>query len=93
MSPRLLNTLAMLCTGGGLIAGLIAFAATGRGIPALRLALEFWTAAGLIRLAGPPSWPQLGSAAAIVAVRQLISLGLRDSPLRRSSPAARAQPG
>lgn len=73
---------AALCTAAGVIAGLLAFAMTGQGVMALRLAVELWTAAGLLRLAGPPSWRALVGAAAILVLRQLLNLGLRHSPLR-----------
>lgn len=85
MSARVLGTLALVCTAGGVIAGLVALATTGKIVVALRLALELWTAAGLIRLAGPRSWQLLASAAAIVAIRQLIAVSLRYSPIRGTS--------
>jgi hypothetical protein len=76
---RLLESLALTCTAAGLVAGLLVLARTGKGLPALRVALDFWVAAGLLRLAGPPSWPALAGAAAVVALRQLLGLGLRAS--------------
>ncbi len=76
---QLLDTLALVCTAGGLLAGVVVLGRTGDGLLALRVALELWTAAGLLRLAGPPSWPRLAGAAAIVALRQLLGVGLRAS--------------
>jgi hypothetical protein len=75
----LLESLALACTAAGLVAGLVVLARTGRGLPALQVALDFWIAAGLLRLAGPPSWPALAGAAAVVALRQLLGWRLRAS--------------
>ncbi|MFI7427663.1 hypothetical protein ACIBPB_11825 [Micromonospora sp. NPDC049836] len=66
----------LACVAAGLLAGLIALATTRDGRLALRVALDLWLAAGLLRLALPPSLDQLLSAAAIIAVRQLVGLGL-----------------
>jgi hypothetical protein len=77
----LLESLALACTAAGLLAGLVVMARTGKGLLALAVALDLWTAAGLLRLAGPPSWARLAGAAAIIALRQLLGLGLRASSL------------
>jgi len=47
------------------------------------MALDLWTAAGLLRLSGAPDTRRLLSAASIVAVRQVVARGLR-SPAFRS---------
>lgn len=39
---------------------------------ALPVALELWTAAGLLRLSGTPSWSRVATAATVVAVRHMI---------------------
>ena len=75
----LLEALALSCTAAGFLAGLVVLARTGDGLLALRVALDLWTAAALLRLAGPPSWSWLGGAAAIIALRELLGLGLRAS--------------
>ena len=41
---------------------------------ALRLALEFWMAAALLRLSASPSWSALAVAAAIVGIRSLVQI-------------------
>ncbi len=74
----------LACVAAGLIAGVVALAVARDGRVALRVALDLWLAAGLLRLALPPSWDQLLSAAAIIAVRQLVGLGLTP---RRGTPA------
>lgn len=43
---------------------------------ALALLLDFFTAAALLRLAAPPSWPAIGAAALTIAIRQLASRAL-----------------
>jgi Protein of unknown function (DUF1622) len=74
------QTLALLCTAGGLVVGLVVVIATREGLVALRIALEFWTAAGLLRLSGAASWRELAAAAAIVGLRQLLNLALGTAP-------------
>lgn len=50
---------------------------------ALAVLLEFLLAAGLLRLADHPTYRSLATAAAIVVVRKLVTIGLR-----RGTPAA-----
>jgi hypothetical protein len=40
----------------------------------LPITLELWTAAGLLRLCGEPSWSRIAAAASVIAVRRLIML-------------------
>lgn len=72
-----LTEAALLCTAAGILAGLAVVLSTGEGKLALRVALELWLAAGLLRLAGTPSVSSIATAASILAVRQLVGLGLR----------------
>ncbi|HUM11804.1 MAG TPA: DUF1622 domain-containing protein [Myxococcaceae bacterium] len=68
-----LDTAALAVTAAGLLALL---AAPVHGwYPALRLALEFWIGAGLLRLSSSPSWSALAVAAAIISVRVMVQLG------------------
>jgi uncharacterized membrane protein len=53
--------------------------------PAMRLALEFWTGAGLLHLSSSPSWSALGVVAAITGVRHLVQLA-GDRTMRRARP-------
>lgn len=64
---------ALICVVAGLVAGLVALLAVRDPRLALRIALDLWLAAGLLRLAQPPSWQSLLAAAAIVAIRQLVT--------------------
>ncbi len=68
-----LATAALAMTAGGVLTLLSAPVHGWR--PAIRLALEFWTGAGLLNLSAAPGWPALGVAAAIIAIRQLVQLG------------------
>lgn len=58
--------------------------ATRRPVLSVATALEFFLAAGLLRLSGEPSWDGLAEAAAIIALRRLsrIALGQVDRGLR-----------
>jgi len=67
---------ALIVTAAGLIVALVALARTRRARLALALLLDFFTAAALLRLSAPPSWPALGAAALIIAIRQLASHAL-----------------
>ena len=86
MSPDLVRFLALLCTTGGLISGVIVLATVRRPLIALQVAIDFWVAAGMLRLSGRPSWEAIVGAAGILLLRQLITFTLRHSPLRTSEP-------
>ena len=68
---------ALAITGAALVAGLLALAVTGKALLAVKILLDLLLAAGLLRLTGDPSWPTISTAAAIVALRRLIGVGLR----------------
>jgi hypothetical protein len=71
------HTAALVVTAAGLVVAAVALART-RQIPlSLALLLDFFTAASLLRLAGPPTWSALGTAALTIAIRQLASRSLR----------------
>lgn len=67
---------AFLVTAAGLLVAAVALARTRRVPLALALLLDFLTAAVLLRLVGPLTWPVLGAAALIIVVRQLASRAL-----------------
>jgi hypothetical protein len=75
------DQLAVLCVALGVSAGAAVLLATRQALFAIRVAVDFWVAAGLIRLTGDVTWSTLASAAGIVAIRQLLNLALRLSPL------------
>jgi hypothetical protein len=67
---------ALIVTAGGLIVAAVTLARTRQARLALALLLDFFTAAALLHLAAPPSWPALGAAALTIAIRQLASCAL-----------------
>lgn len=89
---EVIEEMALVCTTAGLIAGLLVLVRTRAVVGAVQVALEFWTAAGLLRLSSSGTWSAVGTAAAVVALRQLIGFGLRRSagPLGRPAHLALA---
>ena len=67
---------ALLVTAAGLIVAAVTLVRTRRARLALALLLDFFTAAALLRLAAPPTWPALGAAALTIVIRQLASRAL-----------------
>jgi hypothetical protein len=78
----LLAYAALACVAAGLVIGAVTLVIGGGVRTALQVALDFWLAAGLLRLGGPPGWPPLLVAAAIVVVRRLAASALRRPTLR-----------
>ena len=73
---------ALLVTAAGLVVAALALART-RQIPlSLALLLDFFTAAGLLRLVGPLTWSRLATVALTITIRQLASHGLRAAQAR-----------
>ncbi len=83
----LLEQLAVLCTAAGLVAGGLTLASVRNGRVALRVALELWTAASMLRLAGSTSWQALGAAAVVLAVRQLVTRNLASASVGFTRPS------
>ena len=71
-----LDLAALLVVGAARVAAAAVLASSRQPREALAVLLEFLTAAGLLRLAGTPSWSSLLTAAVIIALRRLISAGL-----------------
>jgi hypothetical protein len=68
---------ALACVAAGILVAALIVLTTGNGWLALRVALDFWLAAGLLRLGQVPGWEPLLSAALIIAIRQLAGRALR----------------
>ena len=68
---------ALACVAAGVLVAALTVLTTGNGWLALRVALDFWLAAGLLRLGQVPGWEPLLSAALIIANRQLAGRALR----------------
>jgi hypothetical protein len=77
--PTVSRDAALLVTAAGLVVAAVAVARTRQARLALALLLDFFTAAALLRLAAPPTWPALGAAALTIVIRQLASRGLAAS--------------
>jgi hypothetical protein len=90
VSTELVRFLALLCTTGGLISGLIVLVTVRRPVLALQVAIDFWVAAGLLRLTGRPSCEAIVGAAGILALRQVITFTLRHSPRGSDGPVTTA---
>jgi hypothetical protein len=67
---------ALLTAAAGLVVATMALVRTRRISLSLALLLDFFTAASLLRLVGPLTWPVLGTAALTIVIRQLASRGL-----------------
>jgi hypothetical protein len=67
---------ALLTAAAGLVVATVALVRTRRISLSLALLLDFFTAASLLRLVGPLTWPVLGTAALAIVIRQLASRGL-----------------
>jgi hypothetical protein len=81
----IIHDAALLVTAAGVVVGGLALAKT-RQIPlSLAVLLDFFTAAGLLRLVGPPTWSRLATVALTITVRQLASRGLRAAQAGRVS--------
>ncbi len=77
MPGPVVDTLALAVTAAGLLAAAGVLAASRRPLFALKVLLDFLLAAGLLRLTGQPGWTAIATAAAVVAIRRLLGVGLR----------------
>jgi hypothetical protein len=82
----------LACVAAGLISGALALIVARDIRVALRVALDLWLAAGLLRLALPSTAAQLLGAAAIILVRQLVGVALRRPAARESGATPPAGP-
>lgn len=73
----LLEYASLICVAAGLICGSLALLVSRRVLVALRVALDFWLAASLLRLVEPAAATYLLGTAMIIAVRQLVVAVLR----------------
>lgn len=73
----LLTGAALAMAAAGLVAAAVTAAAARRPLLGVKVLLDFLLAAGLLRLTGDPAWTTVATAAAVVAVRRLVGLGLR----------------
>ena len=73
---EVLQTGALVCTLLGLVSAAAVLLRSRDGRLCLKVLLEFLVAAGLLRLADDPTWRAILTAAAVIAIRRLVSLGL-----------------
>ena len=78
----LVDALSVLVAAAGVLVAMLVFGRTRDVREALRSALDMWTAAGALHLAAASTWSAVGSAAAIVVVRKLASVGLSRARVR-----------
>ncbi|MBW3581007.1 MAG: hypothetical protein KY447_08205 [Actinobacteria bacterium] len=71
--------LAAATAAADVVAVCLAAVAGGRRRDGLRMGLDLWVAAGLLRLGAEVGWNTVAAAASVVAVRQLAGYGLRHS--------------
>ena len=72
-----IHAIALVVAAAGLAVTAVALVRTRQLLLPLAILLDFLTAASLLRLAGPPSWPVLGGAALTIAIRQLATRSVR----------------
>ena len=68
-----------LCVLAGLVAGAAVLVSVRQPTVALAVALELWTAAGLLRLTGAPTIEAVATAAGVLVVRRLVVVSLHRS--------------
>ncbi|UQU62611.1 hypothetical protein COUCH_26730 [Couchioplanes caeruleus] len=74
-----IHAAALWCVAAGLLAGAVVTVSARDGRAGLRVALDFWLAAGLLNLSFARDWGPPLVAALVLAVRQTAGLGLRHS--------------
>jgi hypothetical protein len=85
-----LDSISLGLAGAGMLVLLLGSTFGTSWRAAIPVTVEVWTAAGLLRLAGEPSWTRIATAAAIIAVRRLIVSRAPAATRRRRRAAARA---
>lgn len=87
---RVVDSLAVAITGAGALSAAIVLARTRSGVLALGVLLDLFTAAGLVRLTGPPNLARTATAALVILIRHVAVYGL--GVTRRADVAAVARP-
>ena len=71
------DALALVCVAAGIACFLVGTGRTARVRTGLPMMLDLFTAAGLLRLSGAPDLRALAVTAIVIAVRKLVTRGLR----------------
>lgn len=74
--PELVNFAALSVTAMGLIVVVSSFA-QNRKLSHIPMALDFWTAAGLLRLSGTFEWQIIIMTVTFISIRKITSLSLK----------------
>lgn len=86
---RVVDSLAVAITGAGALSAAIVLARTRSGVLALGVLLDLFTAAGLVRLTGPPNLARTATAALVILIRHVAVYGLSASRRSDRGPATR----
>jgi uncharacterized membrane protein len=78
----LTHAAAVCCVAAGLVAGAAVALSAREGLLGLRVALDFWLAAGLLNLSRATGWEALLVTALIIAVRQTVGMSLRHTSVQ-----------
>lgn len=70
--PAVLHWLSLALAGAGSLVVVLSFSLLARWWAGIPVAMELWTAAGLLNLAGEPDWTRIATAAVIISIRKLI---------------------
>ncbi|HLL32471.1 MAG TPA: hypothetical protein VK545_00950 [Streptomyces sp.] len=81
---EILTAAALLITAAGVLSAIAAYVISPRIGHALPVLLDFLTGAGLVRLAADISWNSILMAAAVIAVRKVVAIGIAEA--RGTSP-------
>ena len=78
------------CIGiAGILVGVAALAVFRQPLPALRVTLELFIAAGLLRLSVDNSWSAIAGAAVVIAIRRVLTRSLTADFSRRPAATSR----
>lgn len=71
------SDLSFICVGSGIFVFLLGLLTPGQLLKAIPLSLDFWTAAGLLKLSGGPSSKTILTAALLILIRKLTNFSLK----------------
>ena len=71
-----MTAIALVLVAASTVLATLAAVRTRHVLAGVPLMLDFWIAAGLLRLTQNTSWTKIAAAATLIAIRKLVSLGL-----------------
>jgi uncharacterized membrane protein len=78
---NVIDAASLTVSGAGVVAGAATLAATRRAALALAIALELWTAAGLLKLTAEGTWRSVATAGMILLLRKLVVSAIKRPPV------------